>query len=241
MKYTTNKRSSKKGFYSALAVSLIAIGSAGWVAVNNIIPPKEESSNVSSSYVSSVSSTVSESEAVQSEPSPAYSLDTTESEQPADSYSSVPADESVVQTAATPVASFYVLPITGTVIKPYDDKNLSYSETMKDWRLHTAVDIEGNLGDKVCASGDGVITEIITNDSLYGTVVVIDHGNGITSTYAGLNEKVNFKVGDTVYANDKIGTLGEIPCECADPIHLHFEMKKDGTPISPLKTMGLID
>jgi murein DD-endopeptidase MepM/ murein hydrolase activator NlpD len=105
-------------------------------------------------------------------------------------------------------------------------------------RLHLGVDIIADKGSAVVACGDGVVTNIYSDLSL-GTVVEIDHSNGIVARYCGLGDDLTVKIDDHVSASQKIGTLGIIPGESADTPHLHFEILKNGKQVSPLETMGI--
>lgn len=58
------------------------------------------------------------------------------------------------------------------------------------------------------------------------------------AVYCGL-DAVSVNDGDTVEVNQQLGTLGEIPCECIEAVHLHLSFTQNGAPVSPLKLMGL--
>ena len=218
---------SGKGFYMVLAGCLIAVGVAAWsatAAINDFKKP-QSSNEPNNSYISS--DIVSSEEPVQNEV-----IDEPYSE-----------PESVTESAseptdAKPVAKYFVMPISGSVEKDYDNKTLQYSATFGDLRLHLGIDIVAASGTSVVACGDGTVTNIFTDLSL-GTIVEIDHGNGIVARYCGLNEDILVNIDDTVTASQKIGSLGIVPGESADSAHLHFEFLKNGKHVSPLKTMGI--
>lgn len=50
---------------------------------------------------------------------------------------------------------YFILPVGGKILKDYDDRNLQYSETYKDWRLHLALDIAANKGTAVFSACKG--------------------------------------------------------------------------------------
>ena len=107
-------------------------------------------------------------------------------------------------------------------------------------RVHKGVDLTSNTGDPVFAAMGGTISKIgyqfdptgnSGKGSGWGCYIIIDHGNGIRTLYAHLNEtfpkstitKTSFKEGDTVTAGQPIaesdnsgGSRGE---------HLHFEVR----------------
>lgn len=137
----------------------------------------------------------------------------------------------------TQAAGFFVLPVTGEIIKDFSDSKLQYSMTYNDWRMHTAVDIKAPQGTPINAAGDGTVIEIY-DDREYGKTVVINHGNDITAIYSGLDE-ISVAVGDVVAVNMQIATLGKVPCESVETTHLHFAMKKGEKYIAPLEIMGV--
>ena len=132
--------------------------------------------------------------------------------------------------------ALYVLPLTNTVQKVFSVTEPLYSDTMADWRVHTGTDFAGEEGQEVKAITDGTV-ESIQSDPLWGEVLIIDHGVGVKSRYCVISASV--AVGDTVELCDVIGTLAEVPCESAQPSHLHFEMLVDGQPVDPVSAIAL--
>lgn len=135
----------------------------------------------------------------------------------------------------TPFKSYYKYPLTDAVTKGYSEE-LTYDKTMGDYRAHTAVDFSGKAGDKVVAANDGLVTKVYT-DSMYGLCVEIDHGGKFVAKYCGL-ESATVKKGDFVDIGNTIGTLGKIPCESGDGVHLHFSAKYKGQTVNPLNVMS---
>lgn len=135
----------------------------------------------------------------------------------------------------TPFKSYYKYPLTDAVTKGYSEE-LTYDKTMGDYRAHTAVDFSGKAGDKVVAANDGLVTKVYT-DSMYGLCVEIDHGGRFVAKYCGL-ESATVKKGDFVDIGNTIGTLGKIPCESGDGVHLHFSAKYKGQTVNPLNVMS---
>lgn len=130
----------------------------------------------------------------------------------------------------------YVLPLTNTVQKPFSVDAPLYSETMRDWRIHTGVDFAGENGQIVKSTARGTVTAI-EEDALWGWIITIDHGIGVMSRYFGVEPSVH--VGDKPEASSPIGRLAGIPCEAAQKPHLHFEMTVDGVPIDPVEAIAL--
>ena len=135
---------------------------------------------------------------------------------------------------------YFILPVGGKILKDYDDRNLQYSETYKDWRLHLALDIAANKGTAVFSAAKGTVEDIY-EDSLLGTVVKINHGSGLMAYYCGLNSSPSVKKGEQIDGGYQIGAIAEIPCESVEENHLHLIMEQDGKPVSPLKVMEMKD
>lgn len=205
-----------KTFYVLCAVCLLAIGFASYTAYRELTPtaPNDTASKTPSSTVSLIPTPKNE-PTVSTEPIPAPSV-----------------KESA--TNAAPVADFFIQPMSGaTIYKPFLDKELQYSNTYGDYRLHAAVDIVSDVSDTVTACGDGIVTEV-KSDPLFGMTVTVDHGNGILASYSGLAESVAVVAGDTVSSTTVLGTIGLIPSESLDAAHLHLVFTKDGQIVSPL-------
>ena len=139
---------------------------------------------------------------------------------------------------AVPYKDKYELPAGAEVIKSFSDSKPVYSKTMGDWRVHNAVDFAGEEVAQIKAIAFGTVTDVKT-DALFGVIVTVDHGNGVTARYCGLSKDADVvKVGAEVEAGETLGYLGDIPCEKADGAHLHLEIECDGKAADPLKVMN---
>lgn len=137
-----------------------------------------------------------------------------------------------------PYSDYYCLPFGNQIIKDYSNMNPVYSKTLGDWRTHNGIDFSGEAGGAVVAISYGEVISIY-EDTLFGTCVLIDHGNGVTAKYCGLNkDTLNVKEHSSVNSEDIIGYLGEIPCEKQEGAHLHFEITHNGELVEPLELMG---
>lgn len=134
-------------------------------------------------------------------------------------------------------ANFFSIPVGGKITKQYDEKQLQYSNTYKDWRLHLGIDITAKENADVHSAGNGKVKSV-SNDPLLGQVVEIDHGNGIVAYYCGLKTPT-VKAGDLVEIGNTIGSIGSAPFESVDADHLHFEVKVNGKYADPFKAMNL--
>lgn len=226
-----------RAFYAVLCVCLIAVGVAAWSGVEGFKRLNESNSSENNSLTGQVESG---NDVLMSEPSTVSKSDISgdisipnndEDDTLSKHKSSLPTDFEAQQTAA-PVAAYFVSPVLGEVIKDFSDTELQYSMTMDDMRLHKALDIAADAGTPVVAAGEGVVKAIF-KDAMLGTVVEIDHGNGITVRYCGLNALPGVQVGDTVDSATRLGSIDVIPIESVEQRHLHLEFYKDGKAVSP--------
>ena len=133
-----------------------------------------------------------------------------------------------------PEVMFY-RPVSGEIIKGFSMDALVFSETMKDYRVHSGVHIQAELGSDVVAYSNGVISSV-TEDYFYGVTVSITHDEGAISYYMNLDPALAeiVSVGNEVLAGQIIGKVGNTArIESADPPHLHFELRFDGELVDP--------
>ncbi|MBQ7541948.1 MAG: M23 family metallopeptidase [Clostridia bacterium] len=130
----------------------------------------------------------------------------------------------------------YMLPLGDFIVKDYSADAVVYSNTMRDWRVHTGVDFGDNRGQSVLAIADGVVTDV-REDTLWGVVLTIDHGSGVTAKYCGLEKGSTPEPDTQVEKGVVIGKLGEIPIESKDGPHLHLEITQDGRSVDPWKLL----
>ena len=127
----------------------------------------------------------------------------------------------------------FTKPTDGEIICEFAKDNLVYSETLKEWITHTAIDIKADKTSVVKSAADGVVKSII-NDPRYGLTVVIEHDDGYETVYSNLLTAEFVVEGEEVSQGQTIGTVGntasfESNMEC----HLHFELLKDGEYLDP--------
>lgn len=97
--------------------------------------------------------------------------------------------------------------------------------------LHTGIDLAGPASDPIVPFMDGTVTKVESLSWGYGTYVVVDHGNLVTSYYAHL-ETVAVTVGQPVEAGVTVlGGRGSTGWSTGP--HLHFETRAFGIPVNP--------
>lgn len=105
-------------------------------------------------------------------------------------------------------------------------------------RFHAGLDLAASEGTPVQSSGRGIVAHAGPAGS-YGNLVVVDHGNGIETRYAHL-QQVEVKIGQRVSPGTEVGRVGRTGRSTG--AHLHFEVRRDGQPIDPKeKIPGLKD
>ncbi len=102
---------------------------------------------------------------------------------------------------------------------------------LRIYKLHEAVDIIGDVGTPVYASGDGVVEYAGRTGGGYGIMIEIGHGYGYTSLYAHL-EKVLVKEGQRVKRGDLVGRSGRTGLVSGP--HLHYEVRRNGVRQNPI-------
>lgn len=124
-------------------------------------------------------------------------------------------------------------PVGGSIVWGCAIDELIYSETLKQWMTHPAVDIAAKQGEAVHAVANGTV-EFAGEDDALGFMVRLRHQNGHESVYACLKELPELAEGDSVSAGQQIGEVGNSGIsECALSFHLHFEYIVDGNNVDP--------
>lgn len=117
-----------------------------------------------------------------------------------------------------PVAR-WIWPATGKVVRSYSDN------------LHKGIDIAGQRGADVKASAKGVVVYSGTGVKGYGALIIVKHNEDYLSAY-GHNDAILVSEGATVTEGQTIARMGS---SGTDKVKLHFEIRRRGKPIDPLK------
>lgn len=100
---------------------------------------------------------------------------------------------------------------------------------------HNGIDLAAEAGAPVKAAAAGKVVFAGEEPKIYGTLVVLEHGNGWHSAYGHLSS-VSVKVGDRVAAGDAVGKAGQTGV--AHRPALHFEIRKDNMPVDPARRIA---
>jgi len=97
--------------------------------------------------------------------------------------------------------------------------------------FHYGLDLAGRRNTEIVAVAAGVVIWS-GRRSGFGNVVEINHGGGYSTLYAH-NSKNLSQVGDTVKKGQAIALMGSTGHSTGT--HVHFEVRKDGKPVNPMK------
>jgi len=95
---------------------------------------------------------------------------------------------------------------------------------------HKGLDYGAATGTPISAAAEGTVTFSGWNSGGFGYLVIISHGNGV-QTYYGHCSELLCKVGDYVYAGDKIAKVGNTGDSRGS--HLHFEIRINDVAYNP--------
>lgn len=230
---------SGKGFYLVVLICVAAIALSGYYLVRGVRGSLEDSPDQPVAGSAAIVDRPSAAPTPSAQPAPkptdppagASARITLPPASAAPAPSAQPAPSAVPSHAPAPLV--FTWPVKGTIIADISVETLAYSETMGDWRTHDGVDIAAPLGTQVLAAANGTVSKLDQHD-LMGTVVEIDHGQGLVSRYANLAAVPTVSEGDKVTTGDIIGSVGETAAfESTMQAHLHYELLKEGTPVDP--------
>jgi murein DD-endopeptidase MepM/ murein hydrolase activator NlpD len=98
------------------------------------------------------------------------------------------------------------------------------------WDRHRALDIGAWNGAPVVAADSGYVVAAGWDDSGYGRMVVIDHGNGFQTLYAHM-QVYYVEAGSSVAKGEHIGEVGSTGNSTGP--HLHFEIRQNSVQRNP--------
>lgn len=130
-----------------------------------------------------------------------------------------PAASAPVPGAASADAVAFVWPVAGSVIETFDEAK------------NKGVDIAGKLGEPVLAAAEGRVVYAGAGLRGYGNLIILKHNNTYLTAYAH-NQSLLVREDQAVKQGQKIAEMGSSD---ADRVKLHFEVRRQGKPVDPLK------
>lgn len=112
-------------------------------------------------------------------------------------------------------------PVSGPILSSFQGNN----------GLNKGIDLGGKLGEPVLAAASGQVVYSGSGLRGYGKLLIIKHNETFLSAYAH-NHRLLVKEGDVVKVGQRIADMGS---SGTDRVKLHFEIRRDGTPVDPLK------
>jgi lipoprotein NlpD len=113
----------------------------------------------------------------------------------------------------------WIWPGNGAVLAGFDEAK------------NKGLDIGGGLGDPVLAVADGKVVYAGSGLRGYGNLIILKHNNTYLTAYAH-NKALQVKEDQTVKKGQKIAEMGDSD---ADRVKLHFEVRRQGKPVDPIK------
>jgi len=131
----------------------------------------------------------------------------------------IPAPTSAAAAASSEDDVPFIWPASGTLLAGFDEaRNKGY-------------DISGKAGDPVLAAADGRVVYAGAGLRGYGNLVILKHNNTFLTAYAH-NQALLVKEDQTVRRGQKIAEMGSTD---ADRVKLHFEIRRQGKPVDPVR------
>ena len=209
-----------KGFLTALAICLTAIGASVWTTVKNV-----------NSYLNP-QITVTQTDGSDTDNDVSFVVD----DAPVNANVSGVKKGSESSGYLNDKVVFTFEPINhGEIITQYSETPV-FNATLNDYRAHTGIDYQADVDDKVRAMSGGVVTNIYY-DEMYGNTVVVKHSDAVESYYCGLAKTALVQKGEVIEAGTFVGTVYAIPCETAGKAHVHVGVKENGKWTDPQRFM----
>jgi murein DD-endopeptidase MepM/ murein hydrolase activator NlpD len=126
---------------------------------------------------------------------------------------------------------FLRLPKSAPRARFADHRKYTYKGKVIDQQVHLGVDLASLKRSPVPAANNGVIV-FADRLGIYGRTVFIDHGFGLFSMYAHLNQ-IAVKAGQKISKGDILGKTGNTGLAGGD--HLHFSILIHDTFVNPVE------
>src|SRR4030042_4328608 len=136
-----------------------------------------------------------------------------------------------ISLSSEPDSGLHSMPVNGVISSHF---GMRRHPIYGDDRFHAGIDIAAPVGTEVHPIKDGKVV-FSGEQAGYGNVVVIDHGDGLTSKYA--HNKTNLvKEGDQVDADTVIAKVGDTGNSTGP--HLHLEIRDKQGYIDPIQLLA---
>ncbi len=227
---------SGRGVYLLLAICLVGSGIAAWSAVSDSFftgddPPPLASSDTDWGFP------ILEEVELRDPSQPLPSSEAPSSSPPSSDSSEPDRSTEVLEPQPEQPVSLFILPAEGEILAAFSQGNLVKNTILDEWRTHNGVDIRAERGSEIYAISAGKVVDV-RSDPLWGYVVEIDHGDGMTAIYCGLGSDIRVSRGDQVRTRAVLGSLDVVPVEADMEPHLHFEIKVNGRYVEPFAALG---
>ncbi|WP_232307447.1 peptidoglycan DD-metalloendopeptidase family protein [Sphingobium chungbukense] len=110
-----------------------------------------------------------------------------------------------------------------------------YGVARGNGKTHNGVDFPAAAGTPIYSIGAGKVARA-GYDARSGNFVVIDHGDGTTSSYSHMKAPTSLKVGDAVTPDTLLGGVGTTGHSSGN--HLHLVVKKEGKTVDQQQVIG---
>lgn len=115
----------------------------------------------------------------------------------------------------------FIWPSNGSVAAGFDEAK------------NKGLDITGKLGDPVLAAADGQVVYAGAGLRGYGNLIILKHNNTYLTAYAH-NKALLVKEDQRVKKGERIAEMGNTD---ADRVKLHFEVRRLGKPVDPMRVL----
>jgi len=129
----------------------------------------------------------------------------------------------------------FIVPLNGEFTVKF--RQPYWDEEKEVERRHTGIDIAGNKGDHVRASGSGVVSYIGISP-IGGRTLVIRHNEKIRTTYLNLSA-IFISVGAYVKQGDIVAAIGAEDDPSSAETHLHFGIIYNGKYLNPEDVLNI--
>ncbi len=113
----------------------------------------------------------------------------------------------------------WIWPVPGPVLASFDEVK------------NKGLDLGGSAGEPVLAAAEGKVVYVGAGLRGYGNLIILKHNNTYLTAYAH-NQTLLVKEDQSVRKGQKIAEMGNSD---ADRVKLHFEVRRQGKPVDPLK------